>query len=410
MNFFTQYKKVFLVISFIGIVFLIAYAIYSLFFKAMLPTDQDEEPIDITTPSPLPIAGEGKINIQEPTDTEELPSSEEIKKPSAIALGGITQVKNITDHATIGNSISMDGKNVNFYDKEDGKFYTTTSDGTIKALSEKQFYNVGSVTWSPIKQKAIIEYPDGANIIYDFETEKQVTLPAHWEEFKFSPNGDKIALKSIGLDPNNRWLATVNDDGSGAKKIESIGLNAENIHTSWSPNNQVIGLETEGIDGDRQKVYFIGLNKENFKSTVINGRGFEHLWTPQGDKLVYSAYSSLTDDKPSVWTVNASGDSIGSNRKRLNVETWASKCTIHDENNLYCAVPDELPKGAGIFPELAKTTNDNFYKIDIKTGTKKLIAIPESQVSASDLIVSDDGQYLYYKNNTTEGIQQLKLK
>jgi len=66
--------------------------------------------------------------------------------------------------------------------------------------------------------------------------------------------------------------------------------------------------------------------------------------------------------------VNATGDEIGTGRKKLNVDTWADKCTFYSDSKLYCAVPEKLDEGAGLFPELAKTTKDNLYQIDPTTG------------------------------------------
>ncbi|MFH1822933.1 MAG: hypothetical protein ABH830_04500, partial [Patescibacteria group bacterium] len=106
----------------------------------------------------------------------------------------------------------------------------------------------------------------------------------------------------------------------------------------------------------------------------------------------------------------AQGEAIGSDRKNLKVETWASKCTFNSETDLYCAVPNELPAGAGLFPELAETTTDYLYKIDIRTGLKKLIAIPDESYSMSDLIISQDGRYLYFTDNATMSIHKIELK
>ena len=410
MNFFSKYKKIFLIIGFISFVGLMAFFIYSLFFKPILKEPEITPEDVVGTPTPLPIAEEGEVTVVDDIEIKPLEPEVFVRKPDQVAVGGVTEIKELTKNPTLSPRMSSNGMNVNYYDDEDGKFYTLDEKGRIKLLSDKQFFNVSNVEWSPTKQKAIIEYPDGANIIYNFENDEQITLPKHWEEFKFSPNGREIVSKSVGLDANNRWIVTVNEDGSGAKKIEPFGVNGDNIMTSWSPNNQIVAMEKEGIDMDRQEIYFIGLNGENFRSTVVHGRGFEHKWNENGDKLIYSAYSGLSNNKPSLWAVNASGDAIGTNRKRLNVETWASKCGAPIGDNIYCAVPNDLEDGSGIFPGMAKTTVDKFYKIDIKTGQKKLIAVPETDLSASNINVSNNEQYLYFTDNATNKIQQIKLK
>ena len=172
----------------------------------------------------------------------------------------------------------------------------------------------------------------------------------------------------------------------------------------------MVAMYTKGVDFNRQEVYFIGLNDENFKSTIIEGRGFQPEWSPKGDQLVYSVYSSDNDMKPQLWIVDAQGDNIGNDRRRLNIETWAEKCTFAGQSKMYCAVPDSLPEGAGLFPELAKSTKDNLYQIDINTGLKKLVAVPDGSYNMSNIIVSDSGDNLFFTDNNTQKLYKIKLK
>jgi hypothetical protein len=217
-------------------------------------------------------------------------------------------------------------------------------------------------------------------------------------------------MKSMGLDQDNRWLAVANKDGSNAQVIESLGDKDDTVYPAWQPNNQTVAMYTEGVNFDTQEVYFVGLNNENFKSTVIAGRGFQYLWSPKGDRLLYSVYSSANDLKPLLWIVNAEGDNIGSNRKSLNIETWAEKCIFADSVNIYCAVPKELETGAGLFPEMANNTTDNLYKINTQTGLKKLVAVPDGDYNMTNLIISTNGYYLYFTDQTTQNLHQIKLK
>ena len=143
---------------------------------------------------------------------------------------------------------------------------------------------------------------------------------------------------------------------------------------------------------------------------VIEGRGFQYLWAPNEGRLLYSVYSNNTDSKPSLWIANAEGDNIGSGRKNLNVATWADKCVFANDTDVYCAVPKQLDAGAGMFPEMAKATEDELYKIDTRTGLKKLIAIPDGNYSMSNLIISDNGYYLYFTNNADKRLYKINLK
>ena len=412
MDFLSKYKKIFLVGGFIAVVLVLGYLLYSLFFKPAVPPPVVTEPTATPTPSRLPIAKPGEGEIVPPEEKIGLPTEPEVleKEADVVAHGDLTQITELNKTTSIGTTLSKDGSDLQYYNQKDGKFYRITKDGQITPLSDKTFHQVQSIVWSPNKDKAILEYPDGANIIYDFTTNKQVTLPKHWKDFDFSSNGQQIVMKSMGLDPDNRWLAIVSDDGSKARRIEALGDKDATVYPSWSPNNQSIAMYTKGIGFDRQEIFFVGLHNENFKSAIIEGRGFEPKWSPKGDRLLYSVYSSQTDLKPSLWIVNAQGESIGTGRKSLKIETWANKCTFADNINLYCAVPENLEEGAGLFPEMAKNTSDRLYKIDIRTGLKKLVAIPDDWYNMSDLIISDNGYYLYFTDETTGRLHKIRLK
>lgn len=409
MEFFEKYKKVFLVIGFLATVVLIGFAIYSVFFRTPV-TEVTPEETATSTGTGLPVAEEGTGQIVTETGGVEVVLPELEEKPSEVAKGGLTKVTELSDAKVENATLSQDGSDLEYYNKETGQFYTIDKNGNATLLSDKVFYNVEKVTWSPKETKAILEYPDGSNILYNFDTEKQVTLPQHWKDFDFSPDGEKIVMKSMGTSESNRWLAVSNDDGSKVTPIEDLGSKDATVYPSWSPNRQSIAMYTEGSNFDSQEVYFVGLNNENFESTTIEGRGFDPLWSPKGDKLLYSVYSSDNDYKPNLWIVNAQGDKIGTNRTNLNIETWASKCTFADNYSVYCAIPNSLPEGSGLFKDLAKSTQDNLVKIDLASGQKKLVAVPDGVYNMTNLIVSENGYYLYFTDNSSGKLNQIRLK
>jgi Tol biopolymer transport system component len=166
----------------------------------------------------------------------------------------------------------------------------------------------------------------------------------------------------------------------------------------------------EATDKNRQELYFIGLHHENFKSTTIEGRGFQGQWTPKGDRLLYSVYHSLNNFNPTLWTVYAQGNDIGLDRRNLGLNTWADKCAFADHETVYCGVPKELPEGAGLFPGLADDIPDYLYKVNLRTGSKTLIADPYGNFHLTNLQVSPDGSTLYFVDGFTDTLQSIKLK
>ncbi len=168
-------------------------------------------------------------------------------------------------------------------------------------------------------------------------------------------------------------------------------------------------MYVKGSDFNSKEVYFIGQNGENFKSITTEGRGFEPKWSPSGSELLYSVYSSDNDYKPTLWLTSAQGDTIGANRRLVGLNTWAEKCT-YAGSTVFCAVPQSLERGAGLFPELSDNTPDLLYRIDPQTGIKSPISLGGGSYSMKNLNVSPDGSYLYFTDTSTNRLRRVRLK
>ena len=411
MNWLTKYKKILLAIVFVLAIVIFGYLLYAMFFKPAPPVVAPETGAPANQGG-LPVAGPGAGQI---TPVGQGPGGLPAEtgapaQPSQTAQGGLTETTDLTQVPTLGAALAGNGNDLLYYNKQDGKFYRVAKDGASTLLSDAVFHEVQKITWSPDRSKAILEYPDQAKIIYDFQNNKQISLPNHWKEFNFSPDGSRIVMKSMADSVDNRWLAVINSQGAEAQRVAALGDKDETVYPSWSPNNQTVAMFTEGVSLDQQNVFFVGLNQENFKALTVEGRGFQPKWAPQGDRLLYSVYPSDNGLKPELWITGAQGENIGAGRIKLNVQTWADKCAFSSATNIYCAVPTELQEGAGLMPELANGVKDNLYQIDARTGLKKLVAIPNGQFTMSDLIVSADGQYLYFTDTVTGILNKIKLK
>lgn len=402
-------KKILLIILFILVVFLIAYGLYAVFWKKPAAPPVVVAPGVNVAPGVLPTAPVGAPPGVVPTIP---PSAAALPKASTIARGGLTQVPVLTETAAANPVLSNDGRNLNYYNQTDGRFYRLTPEGKFTTLSAQTFYNVQKITWSALADKAILEYPDNSKILYNFTAQKQTTLPKHWENFDFSKQGDQIAAKSLGVSPENRWLIVADADGANAKLIEPLGDNADKVQVSWSPAGSVIAFSSTGeaLGFARKQIIPLGQNNENYKPLVVEGLSFEPQWAPAGDKLIYSTYSPDSDYKPTLWFTQAQGEQMGMGRRRLQVNTWADKCAFADNDIVYCAVPTELPRGAGFSREVANEIPDTLYKIDLKTGLKSVAAVPEENYSMQNLIVTADKSILYFTDNATGQVHKINLK
>lgn len=409
-------KKLLLAIAFLSSIFLFGFLLWFFFFRAATPEITPAR--ETFPPGAFPTTGENaNIPVIGSQIPGQLPHSGIIAtptpqtiQPAQTAKGGLTKVQNVVSTPTKDAKISSNGKDIAYYDTSDNYFYKIGSNGEITKLSDKKFFDVEKTYWAKDTSKAIIEYPDQTKIMYDFQKEQQYTIPKHWEGFDFSPDGEEIVTKSMGIDRDTRWLAVANADGSNARRIEPMGDNYAKVEPAWSPTGKIIATYTEAQDLNSQDVYFIGANNENFKSAVVEGRGFESAWSPTGSHLLYSVYNAESNYNPTLWITAADGENIGSGRKPLELNTWSSKCAFSSDTKIYCAVPQNLEEGSGLFPEIANSTNDNLYEINLTTGAKKMIAIPEENATIKNIMVSGDGRSLYYTDANSGQISKINLK
>jgi len=191
-----NFKKIGLIALFIVFVFVCGYFIYSFFFTtqpstgpttttgptSQLPgTNVGEQPGIVTTPgqTSTTITGQGASKIPSPN-----------AGPDLIARGGITKVNDLDYDYT--SYLSGNSNNAITYNPTSGKFYALSANGQKTELTSKIYKSAQNVVISPQKNSAILEFPDGTNIYYDFNKDKQITLPKDWTEFNFAPSGDQI--------------------------------------------------------------------------------------------------------------------------------------------------------------------------------------------------------------------------
>ncbi|HLD18205.1 MAG TPA: hypothetical protein VJB99_04000 [Patescibacteria group bacterium] len=402
-------KKFLLIAFFLFSTIGIGTMLYFLFFAPppSLKTTEGEIEQEYDGSFPLSETGNPRQGASEPSATQQLPEASEI------AEGGLTKTQTLTASSVQASSSSADGNGMNYYDPADGRFYAVKADGTVTSLSDRSFPAVQSVAWNKEKAKAVLEFPDGSNVVYDFETEHQVTLPSHWQAFSFSPVSDDLFAKNMGVDPGNRSLIVSNPDGSQVKSIQDLGENAGRVFIRPSPNRQIVAFSDTGDVQSglgRKMILPIGMNHENLKGLIVEGVDFRSVWNPSGSLLLYSVAGETSDYRPQLWTVNGTPNRLGEERRSLNVFTWADKCTFAGPTTVYCAVPQALPSGSGIQPAVAASLPDDVYKIDLTSGRLSLVARPADGASIMGLVLSQDGTSLFFTNALTGRLERLKLK
>jgi len=399
-----------LAIVIVVITVVMGFVIYVLFFKpaekAYVNVNGQLIPVDVFPTINLNVNKGVKANINAFTGIPEI---------DKIANGRNTLTETLNTDIAQNATRANDGKSMQYYNAEDGKFYRIDENGNKVLMTDEIFKGVANVNWSNDSNAAVLEMQDGYNIYYDFNKKKQYSLPKEMEDFSFSPDNQQIAYKYMALDKEDRALGVINPDGSGVTSITGLGENADKVQVNWSPSGQAVATFQDYVDSGRQKVVPIGLHGENYKQMLVEGRDFQYQWDTTGQKMLYSIYNAESDFKPSLWIVDAQGEQIGENRINLQINTWQDKCTFGSSSTIYCAVPSSLDKGSGISRGVADNTPDSIYKIDLTTGAKSILAVPvdatgTTQYTIDSLYTSTDGATLFFTDKNNKNIHKIKLK
>jgi Tol biopolymer transport system component len=335
--------------------------------------------------------------------------------PTHIADGGAVLV----DTLVPGNagSIAATNQGLAYYDEATGQFYVISPDGSTKTLmTDAKYPQVQNIDWAKDGMQAVLTFPDNTKVIYNFATKKQISLPTEYSGFSFSPDGGELVSKYLDAsNKDNQWLVVTTNTGTSAQSVEQLGRNADYVTSSWSPNNTVIASYEKATNTDQSEIIFLGKNGENLPSATIPGKGFEPLWSSDGQHILFSAYSSVTNDNPHLYLMNGSSSSLGQNIIDLGLDTWAHKCVFSQNGyTVYCAVPYYLNAGSGPQPSLSSSIPDNIYEINLVRGTSNMIAMPvdssgAQRFSIGALRLSPDESNLMFLDQQTGSVQRIQL-
>lgn len=410
-----QTKRILLIAGFILLIIGVIIAIWFLFFAPLF-----RKPSLTNGNANTNTNGSGKlpnINTNRKANTNQpfARGENQLPQPSVIANGDLTLVTSVTNDPAMSPTQAPDGKNLQYYNESDGKFYRIDpSTGKATALSDQRFPSATSVVWAPDNNKVALAFPDNSKVVYDFQAKKQYTLPAQAEQVSFAPNSQQIAYAYLGGTDSN-VLVTSDFTGAQAKVVQEIGDKAAQVQVAWSPSNEVVGMYHHTVDSGVQEVVMIGQNEENLKNLTVEGQGFVGKWTPDGNKLLYTVNSAATDWNPELFLVYAKGDAIGAGKMDLNISTFIDKCAFdHAGTHAYCAVPDALPSGSGLYPSFASSVKYTFSSIDLATGSSRTIAQPVdanyTRYTVGSVFVSDDGSALYFTSVPDNALHKIRLK
>lgn len=162
-------KFILKVIGFITACILIALAIYFTFFHRATTVTIENGGTTSGTTGGLPTANNGTGGTSGSSSGSSSGNGSTSLPPSKVANGGNTITTLLTNTKVLSPTVTASGS-VAYYDPADGKFYTMTPTETSPRSPSKRSPKRQSVTFDTGATEAVIEYPDGSNVVYNFDT------------------------------------------------------------------------------------------------------------------------------------------------------------------------------------------------------------------------------------------------
>lgn len=414
-------KKLILIILFIIISIGLAFLLYFIFFASkneVIPIGQKQQQ---TQGGEFPVAGSGSGQKIGTTDgisvSSDIVGQDNLENQIEASGGVIVQAREIVNKNILKvKDYSNPNQGIVYYDDINQSFYKVSDNGVINKLSDRKFYAVKNATFSSTKNQAIIEYPDNKKVLYDFDKDEFIArFPEEAIDFGFSNDGDKLSYKWIDYYENNNYLVTSNPDASNFKFIRPIVDQAKNIDNVWSPDGEIMATFRKQYDLERQEVYFINENNKDFRSLLVDGVNFKGVWNTKGDKILYSVAEVRKNFLPMLWIANGQSDGLGYGKMSLGISTWVDKCSFSkkEDSIVYCAVPDELPRGSGLNPDIVSDVVYSIYKINMQTGNSEIVSQPivdGDRVSIDKIYITQNDSSIFYTDSANGYLYQLGLE
>ena len=183
----------------------------------------------------------------------------------------------------------------------------------------------------------------------------------------------------------------------------------------WSPTGRYFGFADTGVtqSSGLRSIYLLSQEKVggSYDTILVEGGGFEPLWSPSGNLLLYSVFTQQNNWNPNLYIIETESGNVGSRKINLNLSTWTNKCVFSNDGSvLYCGVPSELKEGYGLVPEIADEIPDEIVKINISTGVKDVLAVPDESITIDKIFLSDDQNELILHDKNTNGLKKIKLR
>jgi hypothetical protein len=364
-----MFKKVVLISSIVLSGLALIASIYFLFFRESEPSFQ---------PSPTPAAAQ---------------------TPTVIAQNIVFVSRTPYTGATLG----PDSRKIRYFDQASRSFIEAEFSGQNPIrMMDTDFENLSDVIWSPDKSKVIVALEMAGVKKYqliNLTTGEKTDLSPELRAFAFSPGSDQIAYNFFDYQKGINKIEIADAFGKNWRELSKIRI--QDLTLQW-PQNGKLAVSSLSSASNLSPLLILDIASKGLTRIIPESFGLEILWSPKGDKVIYSSVNE-NGQGPMLKIAGLAG-SI----KDLKIATFAKKCAWSADNlNIFCAVPTYWPTRLILPDDYWRgffSSDDQIVKINTDTGEKTVVFSPsENLPDIQNLFSGPDGEYLFF-NNKKDGL------
>ncbi len=354
------------------------------------------------------IAGGILIYYYYSQETEPVDGTE--TQPTTSDPTSTSRIKRISQESVLG--VTIDDQKAKYYSKENGNVFESNLNGSGTVLvSSSALPDLLKVLWSPSKNKVIAIFDqngEAKKYSYDYTTGISTPLDDNIGWISWSPKEDKIAYQyNSPIAGNNISIA----DSDGSDWTSVFQTRMKDLIVEW-PGSSRLSIRTKPSGLAESILYTISLADGDFKKMIGETYGLAVLWSPLGDKVLFSETDSQGKNLK-LKVLETKTQTI----QELNLATLPEKCAWSQDNRtIFCAVPKDISTRAVLPDDYYKkiiSFADDFYRINLETKGETRIYKTENEEAtaydAKELLLSPQEDYLIFINQKDGQLYSLKL-
>lgn len=318
------------------------------------------------------------------------------------------KIQKVIDEKVLSADINLD-KNEIFYFYNNNFLKTSAKDISPSSVASYPFEKIDYIIWSEKKDKALIKEKDGF-FISSFKENKTTPIKEKMDVAVLNRYGDKIIFKDYDAASKKRKIKIFDLFSNQEDEISEI--EEKMVDFKINPTkNEVLVFSTPSAFRDTN-AFLVDLEKKEKKQIFKGKTGVNFLWSPNGDRIIFSFTSPGDKSKTDLGVMNKNGGEV----KVLNLPTLAEKCVWSDDDvNIYCAALTDIPTTA-VMPDdwiSGRIKNkDVFWRINTQTGKKERVAELDDIDKAYDgynFFIDKEKEGLFFINKNDGALYRISL-